>query len=109
MKNSFFKGHGLGNDYLAMDPKELKFALMPAKIRAICDRHRGVDSDGILTLEPSSKADFGLRLYNPARTRLGSGATCPNCVRWLAASAALMRRGKSYEKDRLALQLGSRS
>src|SRR6266849_791739 len=65
MKNGFFKGHGLGNDYLVMAPKELEFALTPAKIRAICDRHRGVGSDGILTLEPSSKADFGLRIYNP--------------------------------------------
>jgi len=65
MKNGFFKGHGLGNDYLVMDSKELDFALTPAKIRAICDRHRGVGSDGILTLEPSSKADFGLRIYNP--------------------------------------------
>lgn len=27
MKNGFFKGHGLGNDYLVMDPKELEFAL----------------------------------------------------------------------------------
>ncbi len=65
MKNAFFKGHGLGNDYLVMDPKELNFALTSAKIRAICDRHRGVGSDGVLTLAPSSKADFGLRIYNP--------------------------------------------
>ena len=25
MKNGFFRGHGLGNDYLVMDPKALKF------------------------------------------------------------------------------------
>ncbi len=65
MDNEFFKGHGLGNDYLAVDPAALSFALTPDNIRAICDRHRGVGSDGILALVPSQKADFGLRIYNP--------------------------------------------
>jgi diaminopimelate epimerase len=65
MQNGFFKGHGLGNDYIAVDPTELDFRLTPTAIRAICERHRGVGSDGILALHPSRKADFGLRIYNP--------------------------------------------
>jgi diaminopimelate epimerase len=65
MKNAFFRGHGLGNDYLVMDPKELTFKLTPAAIRTICDRNWGLGSDGILALTPSKKADFGLRIFNP--------------------------------------------
>ena len=65
MKNGFFRGHGLGNDYVVMDPTELTFKLTPGKIRGICDRHWGLGSDGILALVPSKKADFGLRIYNP--------------------------------------------
>ena len=65
MKNAFFKGHGLGNDYIAMDPAELNFKLTPGNIRKICDRNWGVGSDGILALNDSNKADFGLRIYNP--------------------------------------------
>ncbi len=65
MDNEFFKGHGLGNDYIAVDPTALSFELTPDNIRAICDRHWGVGSDGILALAPSQKADFGLRIYNP--------------------------------------------
>lgn len=65
MKNGFFRGHGLGNDYLVMDPKELGFKLTSKAIRAICDRHWGLGSDGILTLVLSKKADFGLRIFNP--------------------------------------------
>jgi len=65
MKNAFFRGHGLGNDYVAMNPAELDFKLTPRTIRAICDRHRGLGSDGILALTPSKKADFGLRIFNP--------------------------------------------
>ena len=65
MKNGFFKGHGLGNDYIVMDPKALTFRLTPGNIRAICDRNWGVGSDGILAPEASVVADFGLRIYNP--------------------------------------------
>lgn len=65
MKNGFFRGHGLGNDYLVMDPKELSFKLTPSAIQAICDRHWGLGSDGILAAVPSKKADFGLRIFNP--------------------------------------------
>jgi len=65
MKNGFFKGHGLGNDYIAMDPNELEFKLTPGNIRKICDRNWGIGSDGILALDKSKEADFGLRIYNP--------------------------------------------
>ncbi len=65
MKNGFFRGHGLGNDYIVMDPKELTFKLSPKNIKAVCDRNWGLGSDGILALVPSRKADFGLRIYNP--------------------------------------------
>ena len=68
MKNRFFKGHGLGNDYIALDPTNLSFSLTPSVIRSVCDRHWGLGSDGILALTPSSKADFGLRIYNPDGT-----------------------------------------
>jgi diaminopimelate epimerase len=65
MKNGFFRGHGLGNDYLVMDPKDLHFRLTPKNIRSICNRNWGLGSDGILTLVPSKKADFGLCIFNP--------------------------------------------
>ena len=65
MKNGFFRGHGLGNDYVVMDPKELSFSLTASRIRSMCDRNWGLGSDGILVLAPSRKADFGLRIFNP--------------------------------------------
>jgi len=65
MKNGFFRGHGLGNDYIVMNPQELTFKLTPKNIKAVCDRNWGLGSDGILALVPSRKADFGLRIYNP--------------------------------------------
>lgn len=65
MTNGFFRGHGLGNDYVVLDPAQLSFPLTPSTIAAICDRHTGLGSDGILTPRPSANADFGLRIFNP--------------------------------------------
>jgi diaminopimelate epimerase len=48
-----------------MDPRTLSVRLTPQRIREICDRHTGVGSDGILTLERSRRADVGLRIFNP--------------------------------------------
>jgi diaminopimelate epimerase len=63
------KSHGLGNDYLVVEPALLPedVALTPAAVRLICDRHRGVGSDGILELLPLvGQADrFGVRIWNP--------------------------------------------
>ena len=62
----FAKGHGLGNDYIVMDGKDLAAPLTPAQIELICDRNWGVGSDGILLLVPATAgADFGLRIFNP--------------------------------------------
>lgn len=65
MLDAFFKGHGLGNDYLVVDPAELSFRLSPRAVRALCDRHTGVGADGLLALAPGRRADFGVRIHNP--------------------------------------------
>jgi diaminopimelate epimerase len=65
MRNAFFKGHGLGNDYVVLETSDLDFRLTPARIRAICDRHTGIGGDGILLRVPSRRADFGVRIFNP--------------------------------------------
>jgi len=64
----FFKYHALGNDYIVLDPADYPgwTAPSPAQIRVICHRNYGVGSDGILWGPlASSKADFGLRIFNP--------------------------------------------
>jgi len=61
----FAKGHGLGNDYLVLDRRDLPGELSARAIQRICDRNRGVGSDGILLRVASARADFGLRIFNP--------------------------------------------
>lgn len=63
---NYFKYHALGNDYIVIDPKQLSAALTEEQIKVICHRNFGVGSDGILLGPlPSTKARFGLRIFNP--------------------------------------------
>lgn len=72
----FVKSHGLGNDYLVIDPRDVPFAITPEAARLLCDRHTGVGSDGILVVSEPSGADFGVRILNPdgsAAEKSGNG------------------------------------
>jgi diaminopimelate epimerase len=61
----FKKYHGLGNDYLVIDPNVQDFAMTEANIRLICNRNFGVGSDGIL-YGPTFENDVpALRIFNP--------------------------------------------
>jgi diaminopimelate epimerase len=62
MNIDFVRSHGLGNDYLVMDPA---FELTPERVRLICHRNLGVGSDGILVVSKSPAADFAVRILNP--------------------------------------------
>jgi len=60
------KGHGLGNDYLVVDAAALPAPLTPARVRLLCDRHRGLGADGVLLAELGES--IGLRIFNPDGT-----------------------------------------
>ena len=60
-----WKGQALGNDYLVVDGTG--GVPSTAVIRSLCDRHRGVGSDGVLVaLEPEERGlAAALRIFNP--------------------------------------------
>ncbi|MBP7052600.1 MAG: diaminopimelate epimerase [Phycisphaerae bacterium] len=65
MAAHFKKYHGLGNDYLVVDPSVFDVAMTQVNIRLICDRNFGVGSDGIL-YGPTFDGDLPvLRIFNP--------------------------------------------
>jgi diaminopimelate epimerase len=64
-KNSFVKMHGLGNEYIVLESTNIGFQLTKKAIMRICNIHFGIGSDGIVLKVPSTKADFGFRVYNP--------------------------------------------
>lgn len=69
----FYKAHGLGNDYLVMEPGDA-WAVTPDAVAAVCHRLRGAGSDGIILVSPD--AEPRLRGFNPDGTefeRSGNG------------------------------------
>ena len=62
----FKKYHGLGNDYLVIDPSIAPLDLTAEQIRFLCDRHFGVGSDGLLygpIVDASGR--HRVRIFNP--------------------------------------------
>jgi len=76
LSHTFFKGHGLGNDYLVFDEVDDPTAstgwpATPENVRRVCDRHRGVGGDGIVVILTDPDGAGGapdgatLRMFNP--------------------------------------------
>jgi diaminopimelate epimerase len=61
----FYKYHGLGNDYLVIDPNVTDIELAQETIRLICDRHYGIGADGILYGPIKAGGIPELRIFNP--------------------------------------------
>jgi len=89
----FTKLQGTGNDFILVETGDeqrdwSKLAL------AMCDRHFGIGSDGLLLLLPAANADFRMRMFDPD----GSEAeACGNGIRCLAR----------YVYDRGMIQAGA--
>jgi diaminopimelate epimerase len=64
-RDEFAKYHALGNDYLVLDGDLQRPKLDAARVRALCDRHTGVGSDGVLALHRPKRGGFSLRIWNP--------------------------------------------
>lgn len=61
---AWFRAHGLGNDYIVFRSGDA-WELTPGAVAAVCDRWRGVGSDGIVLELPPAGSGFGLRMFNP--------------------------------------------
>lgn len=79
MKIPFKKYHGLGNDFILIDGRDVPTSLDTRKIHTWCDRHRGIGADGILILEAGHQVPYRMVLYNsdgsPAEIS-GNGLRC---------------------------------
>ena len=99
----YVKSHGLGNDYIVIDPAKVPFAVTPEAVRLICDRHRGVGSDGILLVAAGDGADFGVRIFNP------DGSEAEKSGNGARIFAKFLRDHGYTDKDRFTLDtLGGR-
>src|SRR5712692_2370717 len=82
LRIDLIKYQALGNDYLVLDlpgPLEDLVAILPV----LCDRHRGLGSDGMLAFDPHA---MSVRIFNPDRSEAQKSG---NGLRIAAAHAVL--------------------
>src|SRR5436190_11830153 len=77
----FAKLHGLGNDFLLLDLRAGGEPLPAARALQLCDRHRGVGGDGVLTLLPGGRM-LVQNADGSVPEMCGNGARC--AALWIA-------------------------
>ena len=80
----FTKMHGVGNDFIVLDPEEIAGLDLPDLARKVCDRHFGVGADGILIPAPSEVAELKMVYLNSDGS---PSEMCGNGIRCLARYA----------------------
>lgn len=99
----FTKYHGLGNDFVLVDCRELSEPpITPDQAKAVCDRNFGVGGDGVIFALPPKEPDSmcSMRIYNSDGSE---PEMCGNGIRCLARFfASLQSVEPTYTIDTLA-------
>jgi diaminopimelate epimerase len=102
------KHHGLGNDFLVLLDPSGDQSLTPERVRALCDRHRGVGADGVLrATRPDAAHDLDavMELYNADGSRAEMSGNGIRCL----AQALLQAGWASPPAVRIATDAGLRT
>ena len=97
----FTKMHGVGNDFIILDPGEVEDADLPALARRVCDRHYGVGADGLLVPAPSEAADLKMVYLN------SDGSPSEMCGNGLRCVARYARDFEIVENNSLIVETGA--
>lgn len=81
MQLSFTKMHGVGNDYIYVDGRNLPALPLPRLAIFLSKRHFGVGADGLVWLTNSTVADIKMQMFNADGSE---GIMCGNAVRCIA-------------------------
>ncbi|MFN0058980.1 MAG: diaminopimelate epimerase [Planctomycetota bacterium] len=102
----FVKMHGIGNDYVYLDEREVEVDVRaaPRWARRFADRQRGVGGDGLIILRRGTDPAVRMEMYNADGSR---SAMCGNGLRCVAYLAH--RRGYSTSREfSIATDVGAR-
>lgn len=81
MKTRFEKMHGLGNDFVVIDARQMPVEMTAPRAHAIADRKTGIGCDQLILLEHSDVADVKMRIFNADG---GEVEACGNATRCVA-------------------------
>lgn len=80
MEIQFWKMHGAANDFILVDDRQLLFPVSDrAWIAGAAQRRTGIGCEGVILIQPSARAHFRMRFFNPdggETDMCGNGARC---------------------------------
>ncbi|MBP3648662.1 MAG: carbamoyl-phosphate synthase large subunit [Clostridia bacterium] len=100
-KLHFVKMRGTGNDFLYFDCFDQNVESPESLAVRLADRRKSVGCDGIVLIQPSTKADAKMRMFNADGSE---GAVSGNAIRCVAKY--LYESGR-VQKDHMTLETGS--
>jgi diaminopimelate epimerase len=77
---NFHKMHGLGNDFVIIDGREVPLDMTGRRARAIADRRTGIGCDQLIIISPSTMADVKMAIYNSDGGEVESCGNASRCV-----------------------------
>jgi diaminopimelate epimerase len=94
----FYKIHGTGNDFIAVDNRQNIFpSFDPGFIKNICTFHTGIGADGLLLLENSDHADFRMRYFNSDGYESDMCVNGSRCICYIAFLLQVIDKKHSFE------------
>jgi diaminopimelate epimerase len=88
MARTFLKMNGLGNDFVVVESRTQPFTPTADEVRAIADRASGIGCDQVIAIDPSAKADAGMRIWNADGGEVEACGNATRCVGWILMQAS---------------------
>ena len=88
MSRPFLKMNGLGNDFVVVEARSAPFRPAADEARAIADRTNGIGCDQLISIEPSTRADAFMRIWNADGGEVEACGNATRCVGWLLMRAS---------------------
>jgi len=94
----FSKMHGLGNDFVIINLLDHPIEMTSLPIEKLAHRYLGIGFDQLITIEPSTKADFFCRIFN------ADGTQAEQCGNGLRAVARFLHEEKKVASPTFTLE-----
>ncbi|MFZ5440796.1 MAG: diaminopimelate epimerase [Myxococcota bacterium] len=98
---TFFKYHGLGNDFVVLDRRASGRDIDDELTRRLCDRHFGIGADGVLSILPEPGAAGRMVVHN------ADGSVAEMCGNGLRCVARYLAEHHGGRPARLSIATGA--
>jgi len=99
MSITFYKMNGSGNDFIIIDNRDgiVDKSSITTFVKTLCQRKFSIGADGLILIEPSTRADFKWRFYNADGSEADMCGNGARCISRLANQLGICGEHLSFE------------